>query len=64
MTNLIKGRNDAPKSSLEDKLILAKFKLELMTFMVACGRDEEATRCYGQAIEILNELIEKEQDND
>ena len=60
MTNLIKGRNDAPKSPLE----VAKFKLEFMTLMIACGRDKEATDCYGQAIKILNKLIEKEKAND
>ena len=60
MTDLIKGRNDAPKSPLE----VAKFKLELMTLMIACGRDKEATQSYGDAIEILNKLIEKENAND
>lgn len=59
MTSLIRGCNDAPKSPLE----VAKFKLEFMTLMIASGRDEEATKCYVQVIEILNELIEKEQDN-
>jgi len=60
MTSLIRGCNDAPKSPLE----VAKFKLEFMTLMIASGRDEEATKCYGQVIEILNELIEKEKAND
>lgn len=60
MTNLIKGRNDAPKSPLE----IARHKLEFMTLMIACGRDKEATQSYGDAIEILNKLIEKEKAND
>lgn len=38
-----------------------KFNLEFMCFMLQCGRDEEADKAYNKAMELTQELIDREQ---
>jgi|TARA_R100000479_G_C6374200_1_gene198340 hypothetical protein len=58
MTNLIKGRNDAPKSPLE----IAKFKIEMAIFLLRCDRVDDADRLWQDGITILDQEIKNQKE--
>ena len=58
MTDLIKGRNDAPKSPLE----IAKFKIEMAIFLLRCDRVDDADRLWQDGITILDQEIKNQKE--
>ena len=58
MTNLIKGRNDAPKSPLE----IAKFKIEMAIFLLRCDRIDDADRLWQDGINLLDQEIKNQKE--
>ena len=58
MTNLIKGRKDAPKSALE----MAKFKIEMAIFLLRCDRIDDADRLWQDGINLLDQEIKNQKE--
>ena len=58
MTNLIKGRNDAPKSPLE----IAKIKIEMAIFLLRCDRVDDADRLWQEGINLLDQEIKNQKE--
>ena len=44
------------------KLEVAKFKLEFFLVMLMAGRNEEADKCFNQALDLISEEIEAQKE--
>ena len=47
---------DKQKTNLE----IAKFKLEFFLVMLMAGRNEEADKCFNQALDLISQEIENQ----